>query len=157
MNTSHLRECLQQPASSSRPLVPIWSLVRSLSSRSQEVKSTWCSTPPRRRQGRRELCWHIQRHFHSLLVSHNYVDWSAVLILRGIETDSAAILFKGFHWIRCAEDLMSHFDARMLPLKQGQSWISPKLRGRYLPSSNSLDAWRRIFGLSHMLLLDLQN
>ena len=72
-----------------------------------------------------------------------------------------ALPFKGFPWIRCAEDLTSRrfearkliqFEARMLATNQGHSWISGETwrpHGQYLAVAlyTNLKAWRQIFRL----------
>ena len=59
--------------------------------------------------------------------------------------------FKGFHWIRCAENLTSRFEARTLATNQGQSWTSGKIwlpHGQNLAYFTSLEVWRhQIFRL----------
>ena len=88
--------------------------------------------------------------------------WSKVEKILGIISGNSDVLtiqhsvswtvfilsFKGFHWICCAQDLTSRFEAQALATNQGQRWISTKLRGRYPASVTSPEAWRQIFGLS---------
>ena len=68
---------------------------------------------------------------------HVYVNQWGTSWKLSIKRSCAVVYPKGFHWIRCAEELTSRFEARALAANhQGQSWISGKT---WLPQSVTSD------------------